>query len=56
MVTIGEIFLKEQLVSGFQNQNLRLFIIIYFLWKQSVSEVTGPHDMKAIEKKIMISA
>ena len=28
-----------------------IFFIIYFLWKQSVSEVSGPHDMEAIEEK-----
>ena len=27
------------------------FIIMYNLWKQSVSEFSGPHDMEAMEKK-----
>ena len=34
-----------------------IFFIIYFFFMEteSVSEVSGPHDMEAIEKKIIIS-
>ena len=28
-----------------------IIFFIIFLWKQSVSEVSGPHDMEAIKKK-----
>ena len=41
---------------NFLSITIIFFIIDFFMETESVSEVSGPHDMKVIEKKMTISA